>query len=76
MKEGFPSEQQMMRWSNRDGEMAVAYQAFGVISFKRKVKALAALELPWRLWINLALRWHGYLRISSKALPPTNQSPF
>jgi hypothetical protein len=39
----------MMPWSNRGEEnavgMAVAYQAFGVVNFKRKVKALAALEL-------------------------------
>ena len=46
MREGFPLEQQMMRWSNRGGQMAIAYQAFGVVNFKRKVKALAALELP------------------------------
>jgi hypothetical protein len=51
MREGFPPEQQMMQWSNRGGQTAVAYQAFGVVSSKRKVKALAALELPWKLWI-------------------------
>jgi hypothetical protein len=26
----------MMRWSNRGGQMNVAYQAFGVVDFKEK----------------------------------------
>jgi hypothetical protein len=49
MREGFHSELRMMPWPNRGEEnevgTAVAYQAFGVVNFKRKVKALAALEL-------------------------------
>jgi len=49
MREGFPSEQRTMPWSNRGEEnevgTAVAYQAFGVVNSKRIVKALAALEL-------------------------------
>jgi hypothetical protein len=52
MKEGFPSEQRMMPWSNRDEENAWGWQlhirrlVWLISKKKRRVRALAAIELP------------------------------